>query len=45
MKFKILTKQDEDGMFTSEVPELPGCVSQGKSREESITNIKDAIYG
>ena len=45
MKFKILTKQDEDGVFTSEVPELPGCISQGNSREESITNIKDAIYG
>lgn len=45
MKFRILIKQDEDGVFTSEVPELPGCISQGYSREESITNIKDAILG
>ncbi len=45
MKFKILTKQDEDGMFISEVPELPGCISQGNSREEAIVNIEDAILG
>ncbi len=45
MKFRILIKQDKDGVFTSEVPELPGCISQGNSREESITNIKDAISG
>jgi len=45
MKFRILIKQDKDGMFISEIPELPGCISQGKSREESITNIKDAILG
>lgn len=45
MKFKILIKQDEDGIFTSEVPELPGCISQGNSREDAIANIKDAISG
>lgn len=45
MKFRIHTKQDEDGMFTSKVPELPGCISQGNSKEESIANIKDAISG
>ncbi len=45
MRFRIFIKQDEDGMFTSEVPELPGCISQGKTREAAITNIKDAISG
>lgn len=45
MKFRIFIKQDEDGMFISEIPELPGCISQGKTREEAVANIKDAILG
>ncbi len=45
MKFRIFIKQDEDGMFVSEVPELPGCISQGDTRELAIDNIKDAISG
>ena len=44
MKFRILIKQ-EDGVFISEVPELPGCVSQGNTREDAVANIKDAISG
>ena len=43
MKFFITIEQDEDGMFISECPTIPGCVSQGKSREEAVINIKDAI--
>lgn len=45
MHFRILVKQDEDGAYVVEVPELPGCVSQGKIREEAVANIKDAISG
>lgn len=45
MKFRILVKQDEDGVFVSAVPELPGCISQRSTREDAITNIKDAISG
>lgn len=45
MRFRIFIKQDEDGIFTSDVPELPGCISQGKTREDAVTNIKDAISG
>ena len=45
MKFRVFIKQDEDGMFVSEVPKLPGCISQGDTRESAIINIKDAISG
>ncbi len=38
-------EQDEDGTFIATVPELPGCISQGKIREEAISNIKDAVHG
>jgi antitoxin HicB len=45
MKFRILIEPDEDGVFVAECPSLPGCISQGKTREEALTNIKDAIAG
>ncbi|MCX6159650.1 MAG: type II toxin-antitoxin system HicB family antitoxin [Ignavibacteriae bacterium] len=45
MKYRILIEQDEDNMFVAEVPSLPGCVSQGKTRTEAIDNAKDAIQG
>ncbi len=32
-------------MFVAECPALPGCVSQGKTRDEAMTNIRDAIQG
>ena len=35
--------QDEDGMWVAEVPSLPGCLSQGETRDESLTNIAEAI--
>ena len=45
MKFRVLIEPDEDGVFVAECPTLPGCVSQGKTREEAMTNIRDAIQG
>ena len=33
----------EDGYLVAEVPSLPGCISQGKTRKEAIDNIKEAI--
>jgi len=35
----------EDDYWIAECPSLPGCISQGKSKEEAITNIKQAIEG
>ncbi|AFY61090.1 type II toxin-antitoxin system HicB family antitoxin [Synechococcus sp. PCC 6312] len=37
---QVLLSQDEDGYFIVEVLSLPGCVSQGKTREEALENIK-----
>lgn len=45
MKYRVLIQQDEDGVFVAKCPSLPGCVSQGKTREEAIVNIKDAVSG
>lgn len=43
MKFIVTLNRDEDGMFIVECPSIPGCVSQGKTEQEAIENIKDAI--
>ena len=43
MKYRVLIEQDEDGMFVAEVPALLGCISQGRTREETLQNIQEAI--
>ena len=45
MKFRVTIEPDEDGVFVAQCPSLPGCVSQGKTRDEAMTNIRDAIQG
>ena len=45
MHYRILIEQDEDGVFISTCPALPGCISQGDTRAEAVENIKDAIEG
>jgi predicted RNase H-like HicB family nuclease len=45
MKFIITLDRDEDGMWISECPAIPGCVSQGNTREEAEANIREAILG
>ncbi|MHA1998973.1 MAG: type II toxin-antitoxin system HicB family antitoxin [Promethearchaeota archaeon] len=40
---QVLMYPGEDGYWVVEVPSLPGCVSQGKTKEEAISNIKEAI--
>ena len=42
---QVIIYPGEDGYWVVECPSLPGCISQGKSREEAITNIKEAIEG
>jgi len=43
MKYRVVIERDEDGVFIAEVPQLPGCISQGRSREEALRNIREAI--
>jgi len=45
MKFRVLIEQDEDGVFVAEVPSLPGCISQGRTRDEALSNAREAIAG
>ena len=43
MKVKVMFEEQEEGGFTVYVPSLPGCVSQGETKEETLKNIKEAI--
>ncbi|MFH0823982.1 MAG: type II toxin-antitoxin system HicB family antitoxin [Pseudomonadota bacterium] len=43
MKYRVLIEQDEDGVFVAEAPSLPGCISQGRTRDEAIADIREAI--
>ena len=45
VRYRVLIQPDEDGIFVAEVPALPGCVSQGKTRAEALRNAKEAIEG
>lgn len=43
MKYRVLVEPDEDGVYVAEVPSLPGCISQGRTRAEALENVKEAI--
>lgn len=43
MKFLITLDRDEDGIWIAECPSIPGCVSQGATREEAEQNVREAI--
>ena len=45
MHYRIILEEDEDGMFIAECTVFPGCISQGKTRNEALNNIQDAIKG
>jgi antitoxin HicB len=44
-KFKVILNPNEDGGYTVHVPILPGCISEGDTREQALANIKEAIEG
>lgn len=41
--FTVLIEQDEDGVYVAKVPDIPGCYTQGKSIEQAMERIKEAI--
>jgi predicted RNase H-like HicB family nuclease len=43
MKLKVILEPSEDGGYTAIVPGLPGCISEGDTKEEALANIKEAI--
>lgn len=43
MKFSVTLERDEDGVWIAECPAIPGCVSQGTSRDEALANVREAI--
>jgi predicted RNase H-like HicB family nuclease len=40
---QVVIQRGDDGFWVAEVPSLPGCISQGKTKEEAIKNAKEAI--
>ena len=45
LKYRVVLEPGEDGWIVAHVPAVKGCVSQGKTREEALANIKDALEG
>ena len=43
MKFFVTVDRDEDGVWIAECPAIPGCMSQGGTREEALSNVQEAI--
>jgi len=43
MNIRVIIEQDENDCFVAEVPAMPGCLSQGRTKAEAIANIKEAI--
>lgn len=43
MKRQVVLYQDEDGIWIAEVPSLPGCHSDGDTKEDALENVRDAI--
>lgn len=43
MQLTVTIDQDEDGVWVAECPAIPGCVSQGETKDEAVVNIREAI--
>ena len=45
MKLEVLLQKDEDGYYAASCPAIKGCHSQGRTKREALTNIREAILG
>jgi predicted RNase H-like HicB family nuclease len=45
LKFTVILREEEEGGYSAQVVELPGCISQGENRKEALANIREAIEG
>ncbi|HID87346.1 MAG TPA: type II toxin-antitoxin system HicB family antitoxin [Anaerolineae bacterium] len=43
MRLVVTIERDEEGWYVAECPEIPGCATQGRTEEEALENIKEAI--
>jgi predicted RNase H-like HicB family nuclease len=43
MRFKIVLEESDEGGYTVYAPSLPGCISEGETKEESLKNVQEAI--
>jgi len=43
MRYTVVLEQEQDGGYVASVPALPGCISQGETRAQALTNIREAI--
>lgn len=44
MKLRVVLEPSDEGGYTATVPVLPGCISEGHTREEALANIQEAIH-
>ncbi len=43
MRFKVILEESDEGGYTAYVPSLPGCISEGETKEDALKNIQEAI--
>ena len=43
MRFKVVLEESDEGGYTAYVPSLPGCISEGETKEDALKNIQEAI--
>ncbi|MGD6850682.1 MAG: type II toxin-antitoxin system HicB family antitoxin [Candidatus Bathyarchaeia archaeon] len=43
VEYRVIIEKDEDGVLIARVPDLPGCATEGKTKQELMKNVKEAI--